>query len=145
LMFDMNNLWERWVVRQLRRSSGPEVIIKSQASQVFWKSEKSRKRLKPDILLYRRGKLHPFLIIDTKWKTPASGYPSDEDLRQIYAYLSLFNCGKGVLLYPGANESILGIYLDDTSRTCEQRKINVLGEGNKLIAGWGAEEFVWGG
>jgi 5-methylcytosine-specific restriction enzyme subunit McrC len=113
LMFDMNQLWERWVLRQLRKHSPIEITVKGQQNKVFWKTSNSRKRLKPDIAIYRKGDEHPFLIIDTKWKTPPSGRPSDEDLRQIYAYLKMWKCEKGILLYPGNNESVSGDYADD--------------------------------
>lgn len=41
------------------------------------------------------------VVIDTKWKG-VDGQPSDEDLRQIFAYNQLFKTGKEVFLYPGA-------------------------------------------
>lgn len=135
LMFNMNDLWERWVTWQLRKQSGTDILVKGQSKRVFWETEKSRKRLKPDILLYKRGEEDPFLIIDTKWKTPDSGYPSDEDLRQIYAYLNLYKCKKGILLYPGKEERVEGVYLDGGELFCEQRKLDILGPDNRLDAG----------
>jgi 5-methylcytosine-specific restriction enzyme subunit McrC len=135
LMFNMNDLWERWVIWQLRKQSPPDIMVKGQSRKVFWETEKSRKRLKPDILLYKKGEDDPFLIIDTKWKTPDSGYPSDEDLRQIYAYLNLYKCEKGILLYPGKDERVAGTYLDGGELNCEQRKLDILGLGNRLDAG----------
>ena len=117
---------------QLRKQSGPYILVKGQSKRVFWETEKSRKRLKPDVLLYKRGEADPFLIIDTKWKTPDSGHPSDEDLRQIYAYLNLYKCKRGILLYPGKDERVAGAYLDGGELYCEQRKLDILGADNRL-------------
>lgn len=139
LMFDMNQLWERWVLRQLRKHSPPDIRVKGQQNKVFWKTPNSSKRLKPDIAIYRKGIEHPILIIDTKWKTPKSGRPSDEDLRQIYAYLKMWKCTKGILLYPGQDEFVSGEYADVEGSVCEQKKVSVLDGNGRLDGDWGIE------
>ena len=137
LMFNMNQLWESWVLHQLRKHCPPDLMVKGQSNKIFWRTANSCKRLKPDIAVCRKGEDKPMLIIDTKWKTPDSGRPSDEDLRQIYAYLKLWKCSKGILLYPGPEESVSGDYSDGEGLSCEQKKVSVLDGDGRLDMGWG--------
>lgn len=111
LLFDMNVLFEAYVLRQLRRL--PTVHVRAQATKVFWKAAGvGSKVLKPDLLVTVDGQRQP-LVIDTKWKVPDGGRPSDADLRQLFAYLKTFGAPRGVLLYPraeAAQASVEGRY-----------------------------------
>jgi 5-methylcytosine-specific restriction enzyme subunit McrC len=101
LMFDMNTLFERFVYRQLRKAqpvfADCKLVVRGQARQLFWK----RKTIRPDIVLeyIKDGKPHK-VIVDTKWKVPANGKPSDDDLKQMFVYNVQFGSAKSVLLYP---------------------------------------------
>jgi len=100
LLFDMNALFEAYVLHQIRRLPG--FHVRAQARQVFWRSAGAgRKSLKPDLVV--TSEHGEALIIDTKWKIPEGGRPGDDDLRQMFAYLELFAGKRGLLLYPRAD------------------------------------------
>lgn len=140
LMFDMNRLWERWIYRQLlRHLPGWEVSYHS--SCTFWTSGKSEgtTRLQPDFLLISPEGQR--LIIDTKWKVPQNQLPSEQDLRQIFAYNLMFNTHTGILLYPGPRTQLQkGTYHYPPSHkdpqaqpfSCWQMYVNPVEEDGKL-------------
>ena len=131
-MFDMNQLWERFIAKMMRRHLSHKYQVKAQSNKIFWKSDHSPKTLKPDILLIPKSETKKNIVIDTKWKIPANFRPSDNDLRQIFAYNHLFKSQQGILLYPGSNTPITGNYLTDHGGTCTMQSVNVLRDG-KLI------------
>ena len=96
LMFDMNQLFERVVLKLMRRSAKryPELHISGQDKRTFW----GGKTIRPDIVI-RRGE-EVLRIIDTKWKVPTNGKPGDEDLKQMYVYNLQFGSVESMLLYP---------------------------------------------
>ncbi len=101
LLFDMNALWEAYVAAILRRAAESTVEVRTQESRIFWRAPGRRRRtLRPDIVLYERGVNAPFGVIDTKWKVPRNGQPSDGDLKQMFAYNELLGTAQAVLLYP---------------------------------------------
>jgi 5-methylcytosine-specific restriction enzyme subunit McrC len=96
LLFDMNELWEEYVLKMLKieiAKSNNDIEIIGQDSKAFW----GFNRLKPDIVLKSNKQI---FIIDTKWKRPG-GSASVEDLRQVYAYARFWDAEKVMLLYPG--------------------------------------------
>lgn len=95
ILFNMNQLWEEYVLTRLRQASRDYPSIKVLGKQVktFWGSN----RLEPDIVIEKGGETY---IIDTKWKTPGTS-TSVQDLRQMYAYGRFWNAQKIMLLYPG--------------------------------------------
>ncbi|MDO7173715.1 5-methylcytosine restriction system specificity protein McrC [Mariniflexile sp. AS56] len=99
LLFDMNQLWEEYVLHQLRKyaQNNPEQnwTITGQESKTFYGSYRT---IRPDIVLKRNGET---IIIDTKWKRPKNKAASIEDLRQMYAYARFWDTKKVMLLYPG--------------------------------------------
>lgn len=133
LMFDMNQLWERFITKMMRRHLSDKYQVKAQSNKVFWRSESSSKRLKPDILLIPKDESDKMIVIDTKWKTPTRNRPSDNDLRQIFAYNRLFDSQKGVLLYPGMERQITGMYETEFGGSCTLQTVNVLDQAGKLI------------
>jgi 5-methylcytosine-specific restriction enzyme subunit McrC len=132
LMFDMNKLWEGFITKMMKRHLSSAYHVKSQSSKVFWRSEVSRSKLQPDILLIHKDGLHKNIIVDTKWKTPNKRKPSDDDLKQIFSYNQLFTAGEGVLLYPGKNNGKMGKYEAEPGGVCSMEFINVLEEDGKL-------------
>lgn len=133
LMFDMNQLWERFITKMMRRHLSNRYSVKAQSSKIFWQSERGRKRLKPDILLIPKDQTDEKIVVDTKWKSPSKYRPSDNDLRQIFAYNQLFDCKKGVLLYPGAEKQTMGRFETENGGNCAIRSIHVIDELGKLL------------
>jgi len=84
LMFDMNDLWEKFVFAYLKRHlSG--YTIKAQSTKYFWRKDGSNsgKEIKPDIICTNDDET---IILDTKWKCPKTETPDDADLKQIFVY-----------------------------------------------------------
>ena len=123
LMFDMNVLWEQWVLSRLKQQLPEAYQVQGQTSTLFWQSPSTNKALKPDIVIRPKhdgdGRA---TVIDTKWKTPDhQDGPSDEDLRQIYAYLHYFDASEGILLYPGqVDHDEPGAYREPANLSCRQ-------------------------
>ena len=104
IMFDMNQLFERFVLVQMHRAQKKEglrsVRVLGQLSSQFW----GGKTIRPDIVVeVKRSAGVTRVILDTKWKVPKSDLPDDQDLRQIYAYNVHLGSQKGFLVYPRAN------------------------------------------
>ena len=99
LLFDMNELWEEYVLRSLKKHAinYPEENweVTGQSSKTFYGSHRT---IRPDIVLKKGDET---IIIDTKWKRPNNKAASIEDLRQMYAYARFWNTNKVILLYPG--------------------------------------------
>lgn len=107
LMFDMNALWEQFVLVSLKKTHGFKV--RGQASKYFWKPEGGKRRsIKPDITVSTNENNY---VLDTKWKLVDSK-PSIEDIRQMYAYHHYFEAKKVVLLYPGDSHYITGKFVE---------------------------------
>lgn len=95
LLFNMNVLWEEYVLKMLRdECEGSDIEVVGQDSLPFW----GNNSLRPDIVLKKDNKIY---IIDTKWKRPGKSSASVADLRQMYAYCRFWNAEKALLLYPG--------------------------------------------
>ena len=103
LLFNMNELWEEYVLKMLKRYSRehPEKgwSVHGQESKRFYGSYRT---IRPDIIL-RRGdeENEETFVVDTKWKRPTNKSASIEDLRQMYAYGRFWDSDKLMLLYPG--------------------------------------------
>lgn len=99
LLFDMNELWEEYVLKMLRKYAGehPEenLHVSGQESKLFYGSYRT---IRPDIVLRKNQEVY---VLDTKWKKPTNQSPSIEDLRQMYAYGRYWNSDFMMLLYPG--------------------------------------------
>lgn len=93
LLFDMNSLWEEYVLIRLKQAAPSEVQVFGQESKSFWKNISIR----PDIVIDKGS--HKF-IIDTKWKNIDYSEPSTHDLRQMYVYNDYWQSDKAMLLYP---------------------------------------------
>jgi 5-methylcytosine-specific restriction enzyme subunit McrC len=107
LMFDMNLLWEQFVLISLKKDRN--LIVKGQNSKYFWKSINGKRRtIRPDIIVRKEDTNY---VIDTKWKL-VNSQPSIEDIRQMYAYHHYFKAQKVALLYPGPQEYISGSFIN---------------------------------
>lgn len=100
ILFDMNDLWEEYVYRQLLRFCPSPMQIIPQAYKKVWEREGNSivsKGIKPDIVLENANET---LIIDTKWKLPEDDIPSDADLKQMFMYNEYWDNANSILFYP---------------------------------------------
>lgn len=113
LLFDMNELWETYILKQLIKISAQyHFEVSGQESKPFW----GNNYLRPDIVLRKNDEVY---IIDTKWKRPKLS-ASVNDLRQIYTYCRFWDAEKGILLYPGdSNFEFQDYKTDDYSKSEE--------------------------
>lgn len=154
LLFDMNALWEEYLLVRLKEVAPEGVTIKGQESKPFWKSISIR----PDIVIEKKvGTIKTTFIIDTKWKNIDYRDPSTQDLRQMYVYNEYWQSEKAMLLYPSKtidsgefkNFEDLQIEKDDTiqtlkKHTCALGKISIF-EGNTLDKNIGNKILNWFG
>lgn len=96
LLFDMNALWEEYILTKLRKTfEDTEFEVSGQERVSFIASN----TLRPDIVI-RNKSTDSIYIIDTKWKRPKNT-AQVSDLRQMYTYARFWNAEKVILLYPG--------------------------------------------
>ena len=107
ILFDMNKLWEDYVLRVLKETSPEGVKVLGERSKPFW----GNNRLEPDIVLEKNNEVY---IIDTKWKKPEKK-AAIEDLRQVYAYGRYWKSKKVMLLYPGNKTFEIAEFQDNNS------------------------------
>jgi 5-methylcytosine-specific restriction enzyme subunit McrC len=130
LLFDMNVLWERYVAALLLRSAPLGLRVHAQERHIFWTPQHhSVRRVKPDIVVRaesRDGHGPALLVIDTKWKVPLNGVPSDDDLKQMFVYNELLGGPRSMLLYPetATSRPVTGPYATKP-HTCEQRHVGL--------------------
>lgn len=134
LLFDMNSLWEEYVLIKLKqaaqkRNNGIEVY--GQDSKAFWNGV----TIRPDIVLKKNGEV--VLIIDTKWKNIDQSKPSTHDLRQMYVYNEYWTGKRSLLLYPSNENSLESFYgfekiTKNEHHQCGLGKISVLNSFGQL-------------
>ena len=142
LLFDMNSLWEEYVLVCLKKASKDKnITIKGQASKSFWNGI----TIIPDIVINCDDENY---IIDTKWKNIKNNKPSVQDLRQMYVYNDYWHAKKALLLYP-AEKTTPPIFIkfeDDEIHQpldhCALGKLNILEDG-KLKKNIGEEIITW--
>lgn len=136
LLFNMNDLWEQYVLVKLQQSI-PEWKAEGQTSKLFWKS----KTLRPDIVLTHRISKEVF-VIDSKWKNFSYDTISSHDLRQIYVYADYWNAVGGMLLYPhykNVQESTLSDRYHGKDFIAKIGLLSILDEKGELKDNIGAE------
>ena len=112
-LFDMNRLFEAYVVARLRRHTNLPVHSQGPGKHLLREHNgSSRFKQIPDIIV---GPINaPLIIIDTKWKRiaePVHQTVSAEDVRQIFAYGRVYGAKTVALAYPSnAGEPILREY-----------------------------------
>ncbi|MGF7077051.1 McrC family protein [Mucilaginibacter sp. 3215] len=141
LMFDMNDLWEKFVLATLRKKlTFPEIRVRitDQSTKHFWKPQNGySSTIRPDIVIsYLKGDKEHFVVLDTKWKNLNGYNPSSEDLRQLFVYHSYFHADRVALVYPGKSNIANGKYYDPvkgmSDKTCAVIRI----EANDNITQW---------
>jgi len=134
LLFDMNSLWEEYVLVRLKQAcQGNGIEVYGQNSKGFWNGI----TIRPDIVLKKKieGGQNKTLIIDTKWKNIDQSQPSTHDLRQMYVYNEFWSSKKALLLYPSQVTSLhskLFIDFDDKRHSCSLGKISIFDKEGQL-------------
>lgn len=105
ILFDMNVLFERYVYVQLKRAEEKvtprRITLKPQVRRRFWTAQGIQKTIRPDIIaLVSTESGSSCIVLDTKWKIPYNGKPSDADLQQMHAYNIQFGACYSFLVYP---------------------------------------------
>ena len=100
----MNTLWEAYVASLLRRQAPATLDVRTQVRSGFWTAPGRRRALRPDIALHCRESQRAIAVIDTKWKRPSGGTPSDPDLKQMFAYNEALGTSRAFLAYPAERE-----------------------------------------
>lgn len=144
LLFDMNELWEEYIFRQLSMAAGDVWEVGFQQQRKFWTSLELgvSKIIKPDIVLTNcdSGKR---VIVDTKWKMPDDDVPADADLKQMFAYNEYWNSDFAVLLYPSAafeksvsyvNGMFIGAEANPERHICGIARVSVLDKSGRLLS-----------
>ncbi|MBQ4915282.1 restriction endonuclease [Maribacter sp. MMG018] len=137
LLFDMNDLWEEYVLIKLKTLQTEGLEVKGQESRPFWNGIKIR----PDIIVHKEGETY---VIDTKWKNIGASKPSTHDLRQMYVYNEYWTSFKALLLYPSIEtiEPEFIAFEGDEKHKCAIGKLNILNN-DKLNDHIGEEIIAW--
>ncbi len=138
LMFDMNQLWECYILMVLRRSAPADWTVEGQSRDLFWHAEGFHAHLKPDIVL--RGPADRTVVLDTKWKLLDGNRPSDQDLRQLFAYQHQWKAADGYLVYPDRELNCVHGKFNNPSHHCHILGVNVL-QGQQLNPDLG--QAIW--
>ncbi|MCD9855791.1 McrC family protein [Epilithonimonas sp. JDS] len=138
LLFDMNSLWEEYILARLKQAyQNTEITVYGQDSKNFWNGI----TIRPDIVVKKNDEV--VLIIDTKWKNIDQSLPSTHDLRQMYIYNEYWKSTKSLLLYPSNDISLKDFKCfekieEEEHHQCALGKISIFNEENKLDANIGA-------
>jgi 5-methylcytosine-specific restriction enzyme subunit McrC len=143
ILFDMNDLWEEYVYRQLFRGKPKDWTIRPQNIKQFWSLTNSNKKktVRPDIVIENKV-TKKSAIIDTKWKLPENNIPADSDLKQMFVYNEYWNGLNAILLYPKADFAIKPFYLEgvfskkpgnSSTHNCGVMKASVLDKDNNVL------------
>lgn len=122
LMFDMNALWEQFVLGLLRKSL-KDYKVSGQITKRFWKGNSLSSNMRPDIVLCGPKST---MVIDTKWKNLNGKSPSSDDLRQMFVYHEYFDANKVVLLYPGEGDLIEGQFYHKDQSGFDDKHCHIL-------------------
>jgi 5-methylcytosine-specific restriction enzyme subunit McrC len=108
ILFNMNELFERYVFAELRRAvwqQDENITIQKQVGRRFWYASSINKDIRPDIVTNVGSGQKP-IILDTKWKIPRDRRPNDADLKQMYTYNLQFGAAHSMLIYPKVSDSV---------------------------------------
>jgi len=97
ILFDMNLLWEKYIYKRLKQGESGRYRVNYQEGKRFW----NHRLIRPDLVI-RKDK--ETIILDTKWRLAEANNPSDDELKQMYAYNMYWDARKAILLYPKTGE-----------------------------------------
>jgi 5-methylcytosine-specific restriction enzyme subunit McrC len=133
LLFDMNSLWEEYVLVCLKKANYLNLAIHGQKSKTFWNGI----TIRPDIVIEKADET---FIIDTKWKNINGTKPSTDDLRQMYVYNDYWKSTKAMLLYPSNTTTFtkadfipFNKITEIKHHECGLGKISILAADNKTL------------
>lgn len=146
LLFDMNSLWEEYILVKLKQIETEDFKVYGQRKKTFWNGI----TIKPDIVIEnKQGDETEIIVIDTKWKRIENTNPSTQDLRQMYVYNDYWKANKSILLYP-STQTDMGKFIPFESlnkpvahHQCKVSKISIFDEatytldteiGSKIVA-----------
>ncbi|MDN3594645.1 McrC family protein [Zunongwangia endophytica] len=140
LLFDMNSLWEEFILNRIKysaRKSEDHIEVYGQRSKRFWQNV----TIRPDIVVRKNEKI---TIIDTKWKNIGSSKPSTQDLRQMFVYNEYWDSSESILLYPTPDQSNAPNFSSykNIEHSCGIGKLNIINDG-KLNLEVGNEIIDW--
>ncbi len=124
LMFDMNVLWEQFVLRVLQKHLRTHKVS-GQVTKKFWQSNKMSSSMRPDIVL-QNIEVKSTVVLDTKWKNLNGSSPSPDDLRQMYVYHQYFEANMVALIYPGDGERLHGQFYHKSQNALDDKHCHVI-------------------
>jgi 5-methylcytosine-specific restriction enzyme subunit McrC len=106
---------------------------RSAAQQTRHRLDEARRiTLKPDITVYRRGRVAS--VIDAKYKTLTAGRPSNEDLYQLTAYCTALGVEHGHLVYAAGTPAATRHEIRQTAITVTAHALDLTAPASELIA-----------
>ncbi|MBO0343071.1 McrC family protein [Flagellimonas profundi] len=136
LLFDMNDLWEEYVLIKLKSLKIEGLKVIGQSSKRFWHNVSIR----PDIIIQKNDEV---FVIDTKWKHIQSNKPSTHDLRQMFVYNRYWGSYRALLLYPSnRTEKPSFMPFEEEQQECAVGKINII-ENDSLKSNLGFDIINW--
>ncbi|WP_264520927.1 McrC family protein [Flavobacterium sp. N1994] len=134
LLFDMNSLWEEYVLVRLKQSAKDDVRVYGQDSKPFWKNI----TIRPDIVIEKgEGDDKETFIIDTKWKNIDYSEPSTQDLRQMYVYNEYWDSKKAMLLYPSNETKEIKegdfVPFENNKHACSLGKVSIFNKATETL------------
>ena len=134
LLFDANLLWEKYILKLLRRElnrlAPAKYVLREQVRTDFWQPAGGRMHsVKPDIVVYEAENPETaLLVLDTKWKHLPDNRPADDDLKQMLIYNLYQGCGQSALVYPASRPrpAISGVYQSAHGTGCSLQFMPVL-------------------
>jgi 5-methylcytosine-specific restriction enzyme subunit McrC len=127
LMFNMNELWEKYVFKKLRKQLHQEFRskyeVKEQVINHFWQPIGGyMRKVKPDIVVVENGNAKKTVaVLDTKWKNLTNNRPDDADLKQMLVYNLYNSTSNSALLYPSSDigrKAIRGTFEKNNGNCC---------------------------
>lgn len=99
-LFNMNELFERFVGRYLQEHFRPHPSLEVALQDHIWLDDERQEKGIPDIVLRRQGET--LCVLDTKYKF-FKGKPDSHDSYQMWAYTQRMQAKSGILIYPDPN------------------------------------------
>jgi 5-methylcytosine-specific restriction enzyme subunit McrC len=145
LLFNMNSLWEEYILVKLKEKETKSLKIFGQNDKYFWNGI----TIRPDIVIEKnQGEKKETFVIDTKWKKIDNAKPSTNDLRQMYVYNDYWNAQKAILLYPSTKTGF-GKFIPfdkiegkEKHHECKLSKTTIFNENNVLDEGIGQRILI---
>lgn len=117
LLFDMNLLWEKYIYKRLKQGENGNYEVSYQDKEKFWE----KREIRPDLVIRfieeqkedrddDEEEDDKAIILDTKWRLAEPDKPTDDELKQMFAYNIYWKSPKSILLYPKVGDKQDGKY-----------------------------------